>query len=305
MASRVASHLRENNYRGSGGGGGGGSGGRYNDSGRGYGGSRTRKPFPTEPPYTAFVGNLPPGVVQGDIDQIFKEQRVRSVRLVHDNDSGKFKGFCYVEFEDAQSLEDSLTYDGALFVDKTIRVDIAESRRGERGGGFDRGRGRGRAGGRGGGDMNDFRGRRDAADDFGRYRRDDDRGGRGGRAGFVGGTGGRYGGFDERGGSDRGGGERGSFAGRSRGGPPGSLSGDRGGRGEGYMRRDRRDSDRSRNFDDFKEPDPEELSQRPRLKLLPRTKKDPVNQIAETSQTSSIFGGAKPREEKARDELKD
>lgn len=43
-----------------------------------------------------------------------------------------------------------------------------DSRRGDRGGGFDRGRGRGR-GGPGGsrGDMNDFRGRRDGPDDFG------------------------------------------------------------------------------------------------------------------------------------------
>uniref|UniRef100_A0A0N7ZDL0 Eukaryotic translation initiation factor 4H n=1 Tax=Scylla olivacea TaxID=85551 RepID=A0A0N7ZDL0_SCYOL len=295
MAGFYDDQFSRNSYRG----GGGGGGGRYNDGGR-YGGQRPRKPLPTEPPYTAYVGNLPQGVVQGDIDQIFKEERVRSVRLVHDNESGKFKGFCYVEFEDVQSLEDALNFDGALFVDKNIRVDIAESRRGDRGGGFDRGRGRGRGGpGSRGGDMNDFRGRRDGPDDFGgRFRRDEGgRGGRGNFSGAAGGPGPRYGAsFDDRAGGDRGYGRGG------RGGPapgPGGPS-----RSDSFPRRDRRDSDRSRNFDEFREPDPEELSQRPRLKLLPRTKKDPVNQIAETSQTNSIFGGAKPREENIKTEDK-
>jgi hypothetical protein len=37
---------------------------------------------------------------------------------------------------------------------------------------------------------------------------------------------------------------------------------------------------------------------RPRLKLLPRSVKDPVNQLAETTQRCTLFGGAKPRDEK-------
>ena len=37
---------------------------------------------------------------------------------------------------------------------------------------------------------------------------------------------------------------------------------------------------------------------RPRLKLLPRTVKDPVNEIADSMQQAKIFGGAKPRDEK-------
>lgn len=38
---------------------------------------------------------------------------------------------------------------------------------------------------------------------------------------------------------------------------------------------------------------------RPKLKLAPRTVPTPVNALAETLQNTSIFGGGKPREEKA------
>ena len=41
----------------------------------------------------------------------------------------------------------------------------------------------------------------------------------------------------------------------------------------------------------------EELASRPRLKLLPRTVKDPVNALAEQTAKADIFGGAKPRDE--------
>lgn len=42
----------------------------------------------------------------------------------------------------------------------------------------------------------------------------------------------------------------------------------------------------------------EELAQRPKLNLKPRSVKDPVNQLAETASKMSIFGEGKPRDEK-------
>ncbi|XP_018016580.1 eukaryotic translation initiation factor 4H isoform X2 [Hyalella azteca] len=254
-----------------GGGGGGRYDGRYNDRGGGGGGGgydrRQPKPMPTEPPFTAYVGNLSIQSVQGDVEHLFESEglKTKNVRMVHDRETGNFKRFCYVEFEDGADLEKALELDGAQYMECSIRVDIADQPkgRGDRDGGFgDRGRGRGR----GGGDWGPGGG--------GRYR--------------DGGPGGIRGGFNDRGGGGFGGG--GGYGG-------GRFSGGGGGPDFGGGRRERRDSDRSRNAEEFREPTAEDVANRPRLKLLPRTVKDPINQIAAATSNASIFGEGKPRDE--------
>jgi hypothetical protein len=42
----------------------------------------------------------------------------------------------------------------------------------------------------------------------------------------------------------------------------------------------------------------EEAAERPRLKLQPRTVRDPVNAPASSSSSANIFGSGKPRDEK-------
>lgn len=248
----------------------------------------TRKPFPTEPPFTAYVGNLPNGFIQGDVDKIFPNQTIKNIRLVMDKETDKFKGFCYVEFDTLQDLEEAVALNGLIDVEgTTIKIDVAEGKRNERGGGgFDRNRGRG--GGGGGG----FRGGRSGGDH--RYGSNDDfeRGNRrGGGAGH----------FNDR---DRGGhrGNYGNFTPADDGGNAPNRDWNQRGGGMGGPNRNNSNFNsgppRRGNVNDEIPNSAPDTSGRPKLKLKPRTVKDPVNAIAETSQSSTIFGGARPREEK-------
>lgn len=91
--------------------------------------------MPTEPPYLAYVGNLPQGLVQGDVSEIFKNMNVRSVRLVKDRETDQFKGFCYVEFETLEDLQQAMSLDGRIQLDNakdTLRIDIAEQKKNDR-----------------------------------------------------------------------------------------------------------------------------------------------------------------------------
>lgn len=91
--------------------------------------------MPTEPPYLAFVGNLPQGLVQGDVAKIFKEIKVKHVRLVNDRETDKFRGYCYVEFDSIDDLSSALNLDGCLFLDNAedpLRIDIAEQKNKDR-----------------------------------------------------------------------------------------------------------------------------------------------------------------------------
>ncbi|ORX72964.1 RNA-binding domain-containing protein [Linderina pennispora] len=82
--------------------------------------------FPTNPPFTSFVGNLPFSVDEDQLRDFFSG--VTTVRLIRDHATERLKGFGYVEFETLEDLKQAVEKDGAEFSGRQIRVNVSEQR---------------------------------------------------------------------------------------------------------------------------------------------------------------------------------
>ena len=117
---------------------------------------------------TVFVGNLSFQIDEDTLREAFSAcGPIASIRFAEDRETGAFKGFGHIEFENSESTDKAVKMAGEDVMGRPIRVDYANDRRGGggggRGGGGRGGRGymgggrgggrggRGRGGGRGGG----------------------------------------------------------------------------------------------------------------------------------------------------------
>ncbi|KAL5485734.1 TIF3 [Sanghuangporus weigelae] len=83
-------------------------------------------PLPTNPPFTAFVGNLAFDLTEGDLGSFFgSDDVVKGAKIIRDRDD-KPKGFGYVEFHTVEGLREALAKNGASFSHRSIRVNIAD-----------------------------------------------------------------------------------------------------------------------------------------------------------------------------------
>jgi RNA recognition motif-containing protein len=133
-----------------------------------------------------YVGNLSYDTSEGDLEAMFGQAGVvKSVQIIKDRDTGRSKGFAFVEMSSQGEAEKAISlFNGREVSGRALTVNIARPReeRGPGGGGGGRGGYGGGGGGYGGG------------------------GGGGGRGGYGGGGGG---------GGSRGGGKPGGNRGRS------------------------------------------------------------------------------------------
>jgi RNA recognition motif-containing protein len=109
-----------------------------------------------------YIGNLPYQTTEDDLKTLFADYgTVLSATLITDRDSGRSKGFGFVELEDDAKAQEAITaLDKSAYGERTIFVSVARPREerpqgagfgGGSRGGFDRGGHGGRDDRRGGG----------------------------------------------------------------------------------------------------------------------------------------------------------
>ncbi|KAF9533711.1 hypothetical protein CPB83DRAFT_844416 [Crepidotus variabilis] len=82
-------------------------------------------PLPSQPPFTAFVGNLAFDLTDSELEDFFSYAKIKSAKIIKDKDD-KPKGFGYVEFEELEDLKEALTKTGTNLSGRVIRVSVAE-----------------------------------------------------------------------------------------------------------------------------------------------------------------------------------
>ena len=91
-----------------------------------------------------YVGNLSFDSTEADLKDLFgRHGSVESVAVITDRETGRARGFAFVEMSEASGAQDAIrALDGTDFGGRSIKVNEAQDRRGGDGGGGGGGRGR-------------------------------------------------------------------------------------------------------------------------------------------------------------------
>jgi len=88
-----------------------------------------------------YVGNLPFSSTEEELRDVFgRHGTVESVAVITDRETGRPRGFAFVEMAEADAADDAIrALDGSDLGGRSIRVNEAQDRRGGGGGGGGRG----------------------------------------------------------------------------------------------------------------------------------------------------------------------
>lgn len=84
-----------------------------------------------------YVGNLSFDSTEADLKDLFAQHgSVESVAVIMDRETGRARGFAFVEMSEASAAQDAIrALDGTDFGGRSIKVNEAQDRRGGGGGG--------------------------------------------------------------------------------------------------------------------------------------------------------------------------
>ena len=89
-----------------------------------------------------YVGNLSFNATEDSVRELFSEfGKVESVAMINDRDTGRFRGFCFVEMETSAANAAIKALDGQEVDGRDLKVNEAKPREERSGGGGNRGGG--------------------------------------------------------------------------------------------------------------------------------------------------------------------
>lgn len=82
---------------------------------------------PHNPPFQAYISNLPYDLTDGDVYDFFDGMEISSLRLPtrDDGEPGRLRGYGYVEFSNRQDLIDALSITEPIIHNRRIRIDLS------------------------------------------------------------------------------------------------------------------------------------------------------------------------------------
>ena len=88
-----------------------------------------------------YIGNLPFSVTEAELQAAFESHgSVESVNVITDRETGRPRGFAFVEMDDASAADAAMrALDGSDFGGRNLKVNEAKERQRSGGGNFGRG----------------------------------------------------------------------------------------------------------------------------------------------------------------------
>ncbi len=83
-----------------------------------------------------YVGNLPYGTTEDELDSLFSENgQILNINIIKDRETGRSKGFAFVEFSSDDQVQQALKMDGFKLQGRPLKVSVAREQRSGGGGG--------------------------------------------------------------------------------------------------------------------------------------------------------------------------